>query len=79
MGFGIPLKAFFSDARFHEYLHEKVLPGIRERELFDHKIVSDWIHNIRSLLYYELEALWVIISFEVWASIYLNNYENRNT
>jgi len=73
MGFGIPLKEFFLNKEFADYLNNKILPGIRERDLFNHKLVSGWLSNIQSLKYYELEALWVIVSFEIWASLYLDN------
>ena len=80
MGFGIPLKEFFMNGKFSEYLNEKILPGILERGFFNHKLVSGWLSDIRNISYNEIEALWVVISFEVWASLFLDNsYENRNT
>ena len=80
MGFGIPLREFFLNKKFAEYLNDKILSGIRGRELFNHKLVSDWLSDIRKLKYQEIEALWVVVSFEIWALLYLDNcYENRNT
>ena len=80
MGFGIPLREFFLKRKFAEYLNDKILPGIRKRGLFNNTLVSSWFSDLRHLKYYELEALWVVVSFEIWASVYLdNNYENRNT
>jgi asparagine synthase (glutamine-hydrolysing) len=71
MGFGIPMKEFLSDKRFTEYVKDKIIPGIRERGLFDHRQTSSWVEDIGTLGYQELLALWVIISFEIWASIYI--------
>ena len=80
MGFGIPVREFFINPRFRDYLKDKILPGIKQRGLFAHSVVSRWLTNINTLKYYELDGLWVIISFEIWASIYLDHaYENRNT
>jgi asparagine synthase (glutamine-hydrolysing) len=80
MGFGIPLREFFLNKKFAEYLNDKIFSGIRGRELFNHKLVSDWLSDIRKLKYQEIEALWVVVSFEIWALLYLDNcYENRNT
>ncbi len=80
MGFGIPLKEFFLNNNFKAYFNDNVLPGIKERGLFDHKLASGWFSNIQKLKYFELEALWVIISFEIWAKIYLDqNHENWNS
>jgi asparagine synthase (glutamine-hydrolysing) len=73
MGFGIPVKEFFLKSKFVEYLNDKVLQGIMERGLFNHKLVSGWLSDARSLRYNELEALWVVVSFEIWASVYLDN------
>lgn len=77
MGFGIPVREFFLNPGFSEYLKDKVLPGIGKRGLFDFELVSDWLLNLRSLKYYEVEALWVVVSFEIWAEIYLDN-SNEN-
>jgi asparagine synthase (glutamine-hydrolysing) len=80
MGFGIPIREFFLHDKFAEYLKDKILPGIKVRGLLNHKLASDWLSDVSILTYYELEALWVIVSFEIWASIYLDGtYENRNT
>ena len=80
MGFGIPVREFFLNIKFAEYLNDKILKGIKERDLFNLKLVSGWLSNLRNLRYTELEALWVVVSFEIWASIYLDsNYENWHT
>jgi len=80
MGFGIPVKEFISDVKFREYLNDQVLPGIKQRGLFAYNLVSKWLEDIKALKYTEMEALWIMISFEIWAAVYLDNsYENRNT
>ena len=80
MGFGIPVKEFFSDVKFKEYLNDLVLPGIKQRGLFAYNLVSEWPGDIKTLKYTEIEALWIMISFEIWAAVYLDNkYENRYT
>jgi len=80
MGFGIPLREFMMDKQLSDYLLDKVLPSIRQRELFNYRIVSKWFSNLTTLKYYEIEALWIIFSFEIWAAIYLSgNYEIRYT
>jgi asparagine synthase (glutamine-hydrolysing) len=72
MGFGIPLKEFFLHANFKEYLNDKIAHGIKARGLFNFELISDWLSNIEGIKYNELETLWVIISFEIWASLYLD-------
>ena len=80
MGFGIPVRGFFQNRRFSEYLHDQITPGIRRRGIFNHQLVSGWLSNIQNLKYYELEALWVLVAFEIWARIYLDSdHENWHT
>jgi asparagine synthase (glutamine-hydrolysing) len=80
VGFGIPLKEYFLNSRFKEYLNDKILPGIKQRDIFDFKLVLKWLSDLENLKYSNLEALWVAVSFEIWASIYLDsNDKNRNT
>jgi asparagine synthase (glutamine-hydrolysing) len=80
MGFGIPLREYFLNSRLNEYLKDKIMPGIKARGLFNYELTTKWVSNIRSLTYSEIETLWVVISFEIWASLYLDtNYENSDT
>lgn len=75
MGFGIPLKEFFSQNKFNEYLNHKVLPGVKNRGIFSPQLISKWVANVNGLKPSELDALWVVIAFETWASVYLDgNY-----
>jgi len=80
MGFGIPVREFFLNNRFSQYLNDVVSPGIKQREIFNHEPVLNWLSNVKKLKYNELEALWVLVSFEIWAGIYLDgNNENWHT
>lgn len=77
MGFGIPLREFFLKDGFKQYLNDKIIPGVKSRGVFDSKLVANWVGNIKSLRPRELEALWVVIAFEAWASIYLDGKNNQ--
>ena len=80
MGFGIPLKQFFADRQFSEYLTDIILPGIRERGVFNPNKINQWLSGLSAVSYHELEALWIAIAFEIWAKTYLDlNNENWNT
>ena len=80
MGFGVPIREFLLNVRFAEYLNDKILPGIKQRKLFNYELISGWLSGISKLRYDELDALWVTVSFEIWASIYLDKeYENSYT
>jgi hypothetical protein len=80
MGFGIPLKEFFTDPQFSEYLMEVVLPGIQRRGILNHKKINEWVTGMANIGYHEMEALWIAITFEIWAKTYLDlNNENWNS
>ena len=78
MGFGIPVREFFTEDKFNQYLNDKILVGVKNRGIFNYNKVASWLSNIKQLRYDELEALWVIVSFETWAIKYLDN-EDWNT
>lgn len=79
-GFGIPIREFLLNPGFNEYLSDTVLPNIKNRGIFNVKIISNWVDSIKGLKFNELEALWVVIAFEIWASIFLDeNYEDRHS
>jgi asparagine synthase (glutamine-hydrolysing) len=77
MGFGIPVRQYFNDQDFKGFLRDAVVPGIRQRGIMDHSNVSEWIDNIPTLKFREVESLWIAITFEIWASIYLD-LKNEN-
>jgi len=77
MGFGIPVRQYFNDQDFSGFLKDVVLPGIRQRGIMDHSPVSDWIDNIPTLKFREIESLWIAITFEIWATVYLD-LKNEN-
>jgi asparagine synthase (glutamine-hydrolysing) len=73
-GLDIPLKQFIHDKRFTMYLLDKVLPGIQGRGLMNNTLISGWLSKIDTLRVEETESLWIAISFEIWASVYLDKF-----
>ncbi|WP_339792917.1 asparagine synthase (glutamine-hydrolyzing) [uncultured Imperialibacter sp.] len=69
-GFGIPLKDFFSDPRFKEYLNDKIMPSIKQRGIFNAKVINHWVSAPGGISPQEVEALWVMVAFEAWALEY---------
>lgn len=65
-GFGIPLRGYFQNAEFNSYLHESILPGIRNRGIFNYKQIENWLSNLPVISVQQLEALWIMIAFEIW-------------
>jgi asparagine synthase (glutamine-hydrolysing) len=78
VGFDIPVRELFANSRFKEFLSDKIIPGMKNRGLFKHELPLRWLDNITTINYHQLEALWIVVSFEIWASLYLDsNNDNR--
>ncbi len=77
VGFEVPVRELFQSGKFSEYLRDQVLPGIRQRGLFNHQLCEAWNSGIPALSHYQLEALWIIVTFEIWASIYLDGTNDK--
>ncbi len=73
MGFGIPLREFFSDKKFKNYLKSELLPGLQARTLFDTKELNRLFNKIDTLDYKEMETLWVLITLEIWMQEFIDN------
>lgn len=72
MGFGIPLREFMGKPRFNTYLREQVLPGLQKRNLLNTAKIEFWINNIGSISFAELDALWVVVSLEIWMQQFID-------
>lgn len=72
-GFGIPLKEFFSSDKFITLWCDSLFPSMKERGMFDAELLNTWLKNIHKIPYKNLEMFWIAISFEIWASLYLDD------
>jgi len=80
MGFEIPLSEYLNDIQFKQYLYDKLLPGIRQRGVMNYPLIEGWMKKLPILKSKEMESLWIAITFEIWASIYLDlQHENWDT
>jgi len=70
-GFSIPLREFFKNKTMEQYLYDKILPGIKSRQIMNYENIQKWTNNISSIRSSELEALWIAFSLETFASLYL--------
>ncbi len=68
LGFGLPLMDYFTDPRFEEMLNDSLLPGIASRGWIDPRVVKQWYQRIKDRRdIWSLEAMWSIVSLEIWA------------
>lgn len=72
MGFGIPLREFFSSKVFQEKWNTQVAPGIQKRGLFNVTELNLWITSISSASPDQMDAIWLMLGFELWAQHYLD-------
>ena len=72
MGFGIPLRSFMSSQTFQTKWKTQVLPGMRKRGLFELEQLNKWVNNISKATPEQLDAIWLMLGFELWAQQYLD-------
>jgi asparagine synthase (glutamine-hydrolysing) len=72
MGFGIPLREFMSTQVFQEKWYNQIEPSLKKRNLFELKELSQWIKNIGKASPEQLDAIWLLLGFEIWAKQYLD-------
>lgn len=72
MGFGIPLKSFFASKPFRARWEQTILPGIQKRGLFNATILQSWMKKPLNMNAEQLDALWLMLGFEIWAQQYLD-------
>jgi asparagine synthase (glutamine-hydrolysing) len=66
-GFALPLASYFGQPRFRELMHDRLLPGIRARGVFKPETIERWWHQVSNDGRPVHEALWIAVSFELWA------------
>jgi len=71
-GFGIPLRDFMSTPEFKEWWKDELEPGIRNRGVFRVAPVARWMANIEKANPQQLDAIWLMTGFEIWAKKYLD-------
>jgi asparagine synthase (glutamine-hydrolysing) len=72
MGFGIPLREFMATQFFQNKWQKEIEPNLKKRNLFELSVVSTWVKNISTTTPEQLDAIWLLLGFEVWAKQYLD-------
>lgn len=72
MGFGVPLKSFLTSNIFIERWNNEILPGIQKRGIFNHEQLAYWMNNSKKMNPEQLDVVWLMVGFEVWAKQYLD-------
>lgn len=75
-GLHSPLEQYFYEDSFREFVTSKVLPNVQKRGIFDYSFVNTCYETHTHIQ----DVLWRVITFEVWAMLYLddNGQENRS-
>lgn len=72
MGFGIPLREFMATAAFAAKWQEQIVPGIKSRGVFETNMITNWYNNLATASPGQLDAIWLMTGFELWAQQYLD-------
>ncbi|MBC7381824.1 MAG: asparagine synthase (glutamine-hydrolyzing) [Bacteroidia bacterium] len=78
MGFGIPLREFIFSFMKNKAFKEKLILSIKQRQLFNGKLIENWFNNIATINSHQLDALWTMLSFEIWIQKF-ENHENSHS
>ena len=57
---------------FQEKWKQQVAPGIQKRGLFQLDELTKWVNNISKATPEQLDAIWLMLGFELWAQQYLD-------
>lgn len=71
-GFGIPLKDFMSTTSFQQKWNDVILPGIKNHNIFNPDKLDISMRNLISVGGAEINMLWLMTCFEIWAQQYLD-------
>lgn len=72
MGFSIPLRQFFTSKLFLQRWYDEISPSIQQRGIFNYKPINDWMIKTNTMSSEQLDAVWLMLGFEIWASQYLD-------
>ena len=72
MGFSIPLKSFFLSDAFKKRWENEILPGIKRRGIFEADVLQKWMRNPSDMNGEQLDAIWLMLGFEIWSKQYLD-------
>lgn len=72
MGFGVPLRDLMAGTAFREKWHDQISPGMTRRGVFETGLVRKWYNNPESTTPMQLDAIWMMTGFELWAQQYLD-------
>jgi len=72
-GFELPLTDFYKNPEFNSWVHDLIIPGIKNRGIFNYNIITDLFKNTDKLNREKVHVIWSLISFETWAQLFLDN------
>jgi asparagine synthase (glutamine-hydrolysing) len=72
MGFGIPIRRFMGASAFEKRWNDEIFPGISKRGIFESKAIAIKFQQMKTGDPAAAELIWLMTSFEIWATQYLN-------
>ena len=76
IGLGMPMHELLSGEKTKAFIESTILPGIKKRNIVNYDyVLSIWqqLPSITTTMDRRLQVLWTVISFEVWAQLYLDS------
>ena len=76
-GFELPLADFYKNKTLHSWILDTIVQGIRNRGIFNPEIIPESFNNLNRLSKEQTYMIWVLISFETWAQLFLDNAKQK--
>ena len=70
-GFGLPIAAYLRHPRGVLFMNERILPGLRQRGLFEYGAVQGMWKRVLAGSN-DIERLWMILAIELWMQLFLD-------
>ena len=67
-----------SSLSFLEYAHDVIFPKMKERGIFDAKMVQEKFDNSENISSKEFTSMWKALSTETWCQLFLDKKQNSN-
>lgn len=71
-GFPIPLRKFFQSSDFQGKWNDEWLPRMQRRGIFLTKSLASWCRDLERLKPAQLDMIWLMVGFEIWANQYID-------
>ncbi len=72
MGWSMPLRNYFNSSEFTNLAEKVLIPGMKKRGIINTDAIEERMNRIDQLSFSDVGVLWIAVSFELWAQIFID-------